>query len=259
MNKLTQSLKDIFYPPRCVFCDEVISILERPICPVCLKAEIPVVPDTICSRCGRGKEDCTCKLTTFLTDGIAAPYYYEGVAAQGILHFKRAEDIDRIGYFTKKLAERAFLIFADTRIDLITTVPPHISTMVNRGFDQMYPVAKRLSKVFHTPYKQVLRKIFPTESQKELDADRRSGNLLGVFDVCEKQEVVGKNILLLDDVVTTGATTNECAKMLKIYGANNVYVLAVAISRPDQDEKEDENDPIVELKRRLAGKAGDFT
>ena len=217
MNKFTQSLKDIFYPPRCVFCDEVISILERPVCLVCSKNDIPTVPETICKRCGRGKSDCTCKRTTFLTDGIAAPYYYEDVVAEGILHFKRAEDIDRIEFFTEKLAECAFLNFADTKIDLITTVPPHISTMVKRGFDQMYPVAKRLSKVLHTPYKQVLRKIFQTEAQKDLDVDRRSGNLLGVFDVCEKQAVLGKNILLLDDVVTTGATANECSKMLKIY------------------------------------------
>ena len=259
MNNIVRAIKDIFYPPRCIFCDEVIASNERPICQECLKITIPTISEDICNRCGREKKACVCKRTTFLTDGITAPYYYESVVAEGIKHFKKAEDIDRIEYFTERLTERAFLTFADYKIDLIASVPLHKDSLSERGFDQMYPIAKRLAKTLHTPYIRILRKIFSTEPQKDLDADRRTGNLLGVFDVDRKFPVKNKNVLLIDDVITTGSTTNECAKMLKIYGAKNVYVLAIALSRPDKDDEEDKSDPIAELKERLSGKAGDFT
>lgn len=259
MNKTIKGVKDFFFPPRCVFCDEVISVHEHPICAACLKTEILRIHEPICARCGREKADCVCKKGTLLTDGIAAPYYYVGTVKEGIKHFKKAEDIDRIEYFVKQLVETAYLIFADKKVDMITTVPLHPNAFAERGFDQLYPVSKRLSKELHVPYVQILRKIFETEPQKDLPADRRAGNLLGAFDVCTKLSLKGKNILLIDDVVTTGSTTNECAKMLKIYGAENVYVLALAVSHLNKDEQEKENDPIAELKRKLSGKAGDFT
>ncbi len=259
MNKAVRCVKDFFFPPRCVLCDEVIARRKRPLCSTCAKTEIPYVGEPVCARCGREKASCVCKKNTLLTDGIAAPYYYEDAVKEAVKRFKRVEDIDRIAYFAEQLIEKVYLAFGDSIVDILTTVPLHKSDLADRGFDQMLPIAKRLSKELHVPYVRLLRKIFVTAPQKELPADRRAGNLLGVFEVCTKLPLKGKNILLLDDVVTTGSTTNECAKMLKIYGAENVYVLALAISRLDKSEKEENTDPIADLKRRLAGKAGDFT
>ena len=74
--------------------------------------------------------------------------------------------------------------------------------------------------------------------------EQRRSNLLGAFDVTNGELVRNKRILLLDDVVTTGSTTNECAKMLKIYGADRVYVAAIALTRPqiEQDGKVGQDD-----------------
>lgn len=260
MNKAIRGVKDFLFPPRCVFCDEVIARKEWPICPACSKEEISEITAPACKRCGREKNDCVCKKNTLLTDGIAALYYYDNdLVESGIKRFKKTEDIDRIEYFSERLTEKAFLAFADMKVDIITTVPLYKTDFAERGFDQLFPIAKRLSKQLYTPYVQLLRKIFPTEPQKELKPDRRAGNLLGAFDVRTKFSLKAKNILLIDDVVTTGSTTNECAKMLKIYGAQNVYVLALAVSRLNKEENEDKNDPIEDLKRKLTGKAGDFT
>ncbi len=260
MNKAVRRVKDLFFPPRCVLCDEVIARERFPICPHCQKQGVARIEEPVCSRCGRQKNDCVCKKNTLLTDGVVGVFYYDDeLVEKGIKRFKKTEDIDRIEYFAEQLMERAYLLMADKQIDLITTVPLYKSDLAKRGFDQMRPVAKWLSKSLHTPYVQVLRKIFPTLPQKGLSADRRSGNLLGVFEVCSKISLKGKNILLLDDVVTTGATTNECAKMLKIYGAAKVYVLTLAVSRLDKDDDKDAVDPIAELKGKLAEKAGNFT
>jgi predicted amidophosphoribosyltransferase len=81
----------------------------------------------------------------------------------------------------------------------------------------------------------VLTKITVTAPQKELKAVERSGNLLGVFDVCG--EVSGKTILLVDDVITTGTTLDECAKMLKIFGAEEVYAVTAAAACLSNDEE----------------------
>ncbi len=259
MNSVVRYVKDLFFPPRCVFCDEVIPSSKNPVCPACEKAGIAFIGSPACARCGREKDACVCKKNTLLTDGIAAPYYYEETVRKGIHRFKKVEDIDRITYFSQQAVESMYRAFAEKKVDIITTVPPHKNDLTERGFDQLQPIANRISKESHVPYIPLLRKIFETEPQKELPADRRAGNLLGAFDVCSKVSLKNKNILLIDDVVTTGSTTNECAKMLKIYGAAHVYVLALALSRLKDKDDEDENDPIADLKKRLAGKAGDFT
>ena len=92
-----------------------------------------------------------------------------------------------------------------------------------------------LSKRLALPYEPVLTKLTHTQPQKELTALRRRGNLLGVFDVCS--DVSGKTILLVDDVITTGATLDECAKMLKIFGAAEVYGVTAAAAVLSKDEE----------------------
>ncbi len=259
MKKLVIWFKNIFFPPHCVLCDEVVVVENMPICPVCAKKELPLIQSPICKRCGRDKKNCVCKMDTFLTDGIAAPFYNEQVVKDSIHHFKKCEDVDRIHYYTENMIASIYATFGDKIVDYITTVPLHRIDYTARGFDQTEALAKCISKELHVPYVPLLRKIFSTPSQKSLPAHCRNGNVLGVFDVNTKISLKGKNVLLLDDVVTTGSTTNECAKMLKIYGAKNVYVAAVAVSRVDKQKNDEKENPITQLKEKLGGKVGDFT
>lgn len=255
MIKAVQRIADLFYPPRCVICDEVIASNERPFCRACATQTLPRI-GTACRKCGRGKKACTCKNDTFLTDGIAAPFYYVDGISDAIAYFKRVCDRDRTRFFLEELIETVYAAFGEKVVDYITTVPLHANDLAERGFDQTEPLAKALSKELHVPYIRPLRKIFKTESQKHLSAERRTGNLLGAFSVRTKYPLKGKTVLLIDDVVTTGSTTNECAKMLKIYGVKQVFVLAIAVSG---DEKDEEEDLLADLKERLAGKADNFT
>ena len=110
--------------------------------------------------------------------------------------------------------------------DFVTAVPLHKREFLNRGFNQSERLGQALAKWLDVPYETVLTKITTTAPQKELKAVERSGNLLGVFDVCG--DVAGKTILLVDDVITTGTTLDECAKMLKIFGAEEVYAVTAA-------------------------------
>ena len=81
------------------------------------------------------------------------------------------------------------------------------------------------------PLWAALRKVQQTRPQKQLSAEQRSGNVLGVFDAAPDMALAGKRLLLVDDLMTTGATAGECAKVLKLYGAERVVLLAAAITR----------------------------
>lgn len=248
MKKLFLGILDAFFPPRCALCDEVIAADERPLCKACAKADIPRIEQKRCKKCGRGKEQCACKITTLLSEGIAAPFYYKDKIAEAVLRYKRIEDNDRTAYFVNELLETAYVAYGDMVIDLVTVVPMHPRSEAKRGFDQVKPLAKAVAKELHVPYKVLLKKSIYTKPQKAQYGAARAANMLGVFDVLDGASVKGKQILLIDDVVTTAATTNECAKMLKIYGAKAVYVLALAVS--DNEKKPDEIEMLMKEKRR---------
>ena len=87
------------------------------------------------------------------------------------------------------------------------------------------------------PCYTLLEKLYETESQHTLSARARTGNVFGVFEACNLENVQGKTVLLVDDIKTTGATLSECAKMLKLGGAEAVYTVTFAVTRRKAKEK----------------------
>ncbi len=248
MKNIFTFILDLFFPPRCALCDEVIARGDRPLCLHCRASAQPRIEEKRCKRCGRGKEQCACKITTLLSDGIAAPFYYKDAVQDAILRYKKVEDADRTAYFSDELIQTAYLAYADKEIDMVTAVPMHPRSEAKRGFDQVKPMAKTVAKALHVPFESLLKKSIYTKPQKTQYGAARAANLLGAFDVVNGVSLKGKQILLIDDVVTTAATTNECAKMLKIYGVKAVYVLTIAVS--ENKKKETDIEKLMKQKRR---------
>ncbi len=238
MKRFVKAIMQLLFPPHCVCCDKVIAPSQMPICTACRKAELPRIETQTCARCGRGKVQCSCDKATLLSDSIAAPFYYTKAAKDAVKYFKRVEDTDRTAFLTSEMTRSAYIHYADTVVDIITAVPMHKQDAADRGFNGVETLAKRLADELHVAYAPLLHKRYHTQPQKELPAIQRYANLLGAFDVRDARLVKDKTILLVDDVVTTGGTTNECAKMLKIYGAKAVYVLAFAVSENKKKEQE---------------------
>ena len=146
---LMRRLKDLLFPPRCALCDAVIAPRERPLCPACGRAcpDVSILGE-VCRTCGREKLCCTCKEDSFLSDGIAAPFYYEGVARRGVSLYKRVQDVDRTAFFVKEMANSICRSLGDRIVDVITAVPMRpaegVSYPVCAAFAQMsrYAVAK---------------------------------------------------------------------------------------------------------------------
>lgn len=114
-------------------------------------------------------------------------------------------------------------------IDAIIAVPLHRKKRKERGFNQASLIAKRLGKKLRIRVeKSILIRIKRSQPQMNLPADQREKNVRGIFEVRKAKRISGKRILLIDDVMTTGATVNECARVLKRAGCKDVCVLVLA-------------------------------
>ncbi len=126
------------------------------------------------------------------------------------------------------MAERAPVLLDLSGIDAILPVPLHPSRERERGFNQAYILAKLLSRRHGVPVlKGLLRRIRPTPPQAGKRRERIR-NVRGAFRVHHPEQIRGRSILLVDDVYTTGATVNECARVLMKAGARGVWVYTLA-------------------------------
>ncbi len=224
----------VFAGTLCV-CGKVI-LPEEVMCAGCRRF-LPIIRPPICPFCGQRKIDCHCQKHRRHFDEQVAPFYHEGVARAGILRLKLFHDAQAVSYFTQQMAAVVHREYTIEDIDGIVFVPMTRRELFARGYNQGKLLAEALGKRLGLTVYDVLKKVYETQPQKELTSIRRSGNMLGVFDVTVPS-VKGKTFLLVDDVMTTGSTADECAKMLKIYGAKRVMCVTLATRRLKEEEDE---------------------
>jgi competence protein ComFC len=223
-------LQDIVYPPKCSVCK---SIGPAIICGRC-KAAFGGLEEQLCSRCGGVMRNRTCRNCTQGT-----PRYIKRARSAGKFEGALREAILQLKYKGKrKLAEplcgflEEFLLdkpFGKASFDVVVPVPLHFSRFREREFNQAELLAKATSEFLGLPLeKNVIVRTRKTKPQADLHANERARNVHGAFTVPDGLPIAGKNILLVDDVVTTCATTDECAKVLLESGAKAVYVISLA-------------------------------
>lgn len=224
-----------FYPERCCCCGKVIACGEI-ICRRCHEDLIAINPP-VCSFCGRSKADCGCHQHQRHTQRCVAPFYYQGSAKKALMRLKFNNKIASAELLILGMTETIQREYKDVQFDFIVPVPVSVKTKEKRGYNQSALLAKGLSKKLDLPWNETLLKLWDTQPQRELPAYRRSGNVLGAFDIDGKVDINDKTVLLVDDINTTGSTLNECAKILKIHGANEVYAVTAAASYLSKKEK----------------------
>lgn len=155
-------------------------------------------------------------------------FVFDGKPKRAIVHFK----FRRKTQYAKQLAvvmhKEVVRSYPDMIFDVITYVPLHKHSQFMRGYNQCELLAKELSKLLKIPYKPLLIKKKATKPQHKLKADKRADNLKGVFSITDKKEIKDKLILLIDDIITTGATLAECTKTLCKAKPANIYCLTLA-------------------------------
>lgn len=231
MTTLTQTLLSMVFPrkPICPVCQKSLYGNEY-VCGECLKSIAPLMPP-LCEKCGRplaetGRcHDCGTHLHRY--DQARSFGEYRGALKKLIYVYKYRGHRELAPIFgellRKTLAEQNWF-----SVDCIVPTPLHPKRLKERGFNQALLLANQIGGPLKIPVSQGLRRVKNTKHQTLLDKYQREKNLEGAFDVIRKREFAGKTVLLIDDVYTTGATSDACAMVLKESGARSVNVLTIA-------------------------------
>lgn len=229
ISDILQWLSCIFFPNRCIFCEKLMPPFDS-VCDAC-DEELPWIKDEICVNCGAEVKNCECKKRHGnYYEAIAGVFYYKGNVKKALLRFKYNSDVNAGKTFAHLMAKTCNERFSDTKFDYVAYIPMDKKRERSREYNQSRLLARDVSKELGVPFgDNLLIKLFPTDIQHERSMLERKGNLLGAFDVNSDFDVAGKNVLLVDDIKTSGATLNECGKMLYLNGANYVFCLTAAL------------------------------
>jgi ComF family protein len=154
---------------------------------------------------------------------------YEGSLREAIRRWKYEGKTRLTPFFAEWMAAGLKHFLESDSFDLLLPVPLHTQRLRERGFNQALLLVKELSRRIGTPYeKTILQKKKPTVPQVNLSGGEREKGVRGAFHVMGEKDLEGRSVLLVDDVYTTGATVNECSKVLLRGGAKKVDVLTLA-------------------------------
>jgi competence protein ComFC len=216
VKKITRVLVDLIYPPSCPLCNSLFSQHDRP-CDDCQASLLKIDGAAHLHH-----------LPRVWIDRCISCYAYEGGLREAIHGFKYQERFDLLNFLARGLSHTAA---GYGNIDAICPVPMHPRRLKSRGYNPAALLAARVGQELNTTVcLNLLRCIRYTPCQMELTQKERLANVKGAFAIADNGSVrlEGKTLLVIDDVLTTGATANECARVLKKNGVSHVAVLTVA-------------------------------
>lgn len=223
----TLSLLDFFFPNFCASCKTKITKTQNCICEDCLTKIQTASSERIEQE----------YIRKFLCNNIISKFqsafvFEKDKELQSILHSLKYDGKFMVGKVLGELAaNQVKLLLESWNADYVVPVPLHPLKKAERGYNQSEFICKGLSKVLKTPVRtDLLKRTRFTLSQTTLTFEERKANVNKAF-VCQKRKrVEGKNIIIVDDVITTGATTAECGQVLLAAGAAKVYAFSIAIA-----------------------------
>jgi ComF family protein len=173
-----------------------------------------------------------------INDSLSLYWFEEGTEIQTILHSLKYEKMKSIGIlFGKEIGERV-KNESDIEFDYIIPVPLHKSRQRERTYNQSGYICRGINEILGIEViEDCLRRTRFTESQTRLDKQQRKKNISGAFEIKKKYKdlLKGKNIILSDDVITTGATILECARILKSVGCGKLIICSIAYAELNKD------------------------
>ena len=217
--KAIDALLDLLFPPKCPFCHRLLKEGEPYFCADCQK-NLPW------SAGPQGQQDLE-----FLS-GCISPLFYRENVPDGVHRFKFGNCPGYSKTFGLLMAQAARDAWPDVDFDAVVWVPLSKRRKRNRGYDQAELLAKEVGIRLSLTIQNILVKKRHTPAQsRQSENSARKANVLGAYDIAKKADVAGKVLLLCDDVVTTGSTLSECARILRTAGAAKVYAVTLARAR----------------------------
>lgn len=229
-------LLDILFPRRCAVCGQAVDRPARHLCTDCL-GKFPLIDPHGCGRCGRPFtggdgvllcEECQGRQRPRF-DRAASAFAFEGIARQLLLDYKSHAHFHLLEDFTDLLESVARARFNVARIDLVTPMPATALHRFLRGYNPTHDLARRLARRLGRRFDDtILKRTGTPRRQAGLSEEERRQNVIDTFAVRRPERVFRQNILVVDDVLTTGATLSECARTLKAAGAAHVWAVTLA-------------------------------
>lgn len=214
MSRLLHRLLALIYPPKCPFCGRVLDQGEEGLCFTCQRA-LPWV------------EEGSARAVDFC-DVCLSPLWYRDGVRKGIHRYKFQHGRAHSRLFGDLMAQCLQDRWKEP-VDFITWVPLSKQRLRARGYDQARLLAQRVGEMTGLPVRPTLVKTRSTRVQSRLgQEDARKANVLGAYACLPGAELVGRQVVLVDDVVTSGATLSECAACLREAGAQSVVALTLA-------------------------------
>ncbi len=233
MKWFLEKMTDIFYPRRCPVCHKILIDQKRMICLQC-ETMLHPIGQPRCYKCGKpvekGEYCRDCRKRKHMFEQGRGIFVYDSSMRRSVTRYKYYGCREYGDFYAKAMYRYAKMELREWKPDLIVPVPVHRSKERMRGFNQAAYLAERISRYTGIPADMgLVQKNIKTKSQKKLNALQRRKNLERAF--CVTGDVRGKDILVIDDVYTTGSTIDAMASCLKKKGAENVYFLTVCIGR----------------------------
>ncbi len=210
---ILKSILDLLYPPRCMFCSEILKDDDRTFCTKCSGS----LQSFMTNEARRDIKYIECCYAPFeYRDEVRASlhrYKFDGAAAYGAVY---------ADFILKSIDENPI------SCDIISWVPLSKKGLRKRGYDQAEIIARALAEKLGVPCEKLFIKVKNNKRQSSLRREQRKANVSGAYRCTAKESLADKRILIVDDIVTTGATLSECALQLRKHGCTDVYAAAAA-------------------------------
>ena len=217
---LWERVLDLLFPPKCPYCQRILDDPRACVCPDC-RPKLPWLE----GKAGERRID--------FADGCFSPLAYRDAVPQAVQRYK----FSRVRALSRPLAALMAQSLADRLpegADLITWAPLARKRLRERGFNQAELLAREVGRLLSIPAGPALEKTKNTRPQSELEeGSARRANARGAYALLPGTGLAGKRVVLVDDVVTSGATLSECAALLRQAGAEEIFCLTLARARGD--------------------------
>jgi competence protein ComFC len=232
---LLGGIASLLYPPSCTICSAPVDAGEY-LCGDCESKITRIVPP-FCEKCSEPFDGAittafacaNCAQRKIYFEAAVSAYRARGIVRHVILNFKYGRQIHLRHLVARWLvAAMDDRRLRDRRFDAIIPVPLHPARQRERGFNQAELLAEWLSEHLSLPLCRALERVHYTTTQTAFDRAERMQNLRGAFRLRKKADVRSLRVLLIDDVLTTGSTLSECARVLKEAGAQSIFAATAA-------------------------------
>lgn len=214
----------VLYPPKCILCGRILEGQETDLCTECRK-ETSMYPYGRLHPAPKGN------LNLRFLDSFTSVWYYEGNVRKSLHRFKFCRQSHLASGYGRMLAMALTENFPEG-FDCLTWVPVSTLRRMKRGYDQSELLARAVGRELQIPPLHLLKKVRNTRPQfRQATPEQRRANVAGAFAPFGVRNLTGMRVVLVDDIFTTGATANECGRILREMGAREVHIATVAAAR----------------------------